>query len=296
MDAELAAGVGPCRLQPVELLGLTASQNAATVSTAFNTMAEPGAPPLDRQRRPEADASHQLRNPLAVVRLLVDTLDDHVSYDGRSTYESMTAELDRLENLQKLLRLARVEEAGHNRRLGLVDPVTESTDLAAEPDRRAFLAGAALWSPDAQGGLREAGSGWPAVNVVGCIWPSPSFWCASSTPTIGSLSRWRSRPKAVWTTSHDCAPARQTWNWRWPTLPSGTPRPDATAAPFAVARVYENYLQGGRSGLVVGQISKILTEECFDRTTGIWGCRNEHSAVRRRGVGRSHRDVAAPAA
>ena len=30
----------------------------------------------------------------------------------------------------------------------------------------------------------------------------------------------------------------------------------ATAAPFAVARVYENYLQGGRSGLVVGQISE----------------------------------------
>ena len=177
VDAELAAGVGPCRLQPVELLGLTASQNAATVSTAFNTMAQAVRAPLSTGSAGWSPM-HQTRNPLAVVRLRADTLDDHVSDDGRSTYESMTAELDRLENLQKLLLLTCVEEAGHNRRLGLVDPVTESTDLAAEPDRRAFLAGAALWSPDAQGGLREAGSGWPAVNVVGCINPAPGFRCA----------------------------------------------------------------------------------------------------------------------
>jgi signal transduction histidine kinase len=99
-------------------------------TSAFNTMAQVVRASLDRQRRLVADASHQLRNPLAAVRLRADSLDDYVAEAGRSTYGSMTAELDRLENLlHQLLRLARAEEVSGSRQVGLSTAVAESTDL-----------------------------------------------------------------------------------------------------------------------------------------------------------------------
>jgi signal transduction histidine kinase len=116
-------------------------------TSAFNTMAQVVRASLDRQRRLVADASHQLRNPLAAVRLRADSLDDFVVGEGRSTYGSMTAELDRLENLlQQLLRLARAEEVSGSRRVGLAATAAESTaleDVIAE--RIAF------WEPVADG-------------------------------------------------------------------------------------------------------------------------------------------------
>jgi len=116
-------------------------------TSAFNTMAQAVRASLDRQRRLVADASHQLRNPLAAVRLRADSLDDHVAESGRATYGSMTAELDRLENLlHQLLRLARAEEVSGSRRVGLSAAVAESTvleDVIAE--RVAF------WTPVADG-------------------------------------------------------------------------------------------------------------------------------------------------
>ena len=48
-------------------------------TSAFNNMADVVRGSLDRQRRLVADASHQLRNPLAAVRLRADTLDAHVA-------------------------------------------------------------------------------------------------------------------------------------------------------------------------------------------------------------------------
>ena len=99
-------------------------------TSAFNTMAQVVRASLDRQRRLVADASHQLRNPLAAVRLRADSLEDYVGEAGRSTYGSMTAELDRLENLlQQLLRLARAEQVTGSRRVGLSTAVAEATDL-----------------------------------------------------------------------------------------------------------------------------------------------------------------------
>lgn len=89
-------------------------------TAAFNTMAEVVRGSLDRQRRLVADASHQLRNPLAAVRLRADLLDVHIAPDGKSTYNAMAAELDRLEDLlHQLLRLARAEELSSSRRVGL---------------------------------------------------------------------------------------------------------------------------------------------------------------------------------
>ena len=116
-------------------------------TSAFNTMAQVVRASLDRQRRLVADASHQLRNPLAAVRLRADSLDDYVAEAGHSTYRSMTAELDRLENLlQQLLRLARAEQVSGSRQVGLTTAVAESTDLEDVIGERV-----AFWRPVADG-------------------------------------------------------------------------------------------------------------------------------------------------
>lgn len=99
-------------------------------TSAFNTMAEVMRASLERQRRLVADASHQLRNPLAAVRLRADSLEGYVAEDGLPTYRAMSDELDRFENLlQQLMRLARAEQVSGSRQGGLADTTTESTDL-----------------------------------------------------------------------------------------------------------------------------------------------------------------------
>lgn len=99
-------------------------------TSAFNTMAQVVRASLDRQRQLVADASHQMRNPLAAVRLRADSLESYVVPEGRSTYDSMTSELDRFENLlQQLLRLARAEQVSGSRKVGLSNGAAENTDL-----------------------------------------------------------------------------------------------------------------------------------------------------------------------
>jgi signal transduction histidine kinase len=109
---ELAAGVGEVaaghpgahvspRAGPAELRELAA---------AFNRMSDAVATSAEEQRRLVADTSHQLRNPLAALRLRVDTLDPHVAAPGRRAYRSTVVELDRLEALlDGLLDLASAE-------------------------------------------------------------------------------------------------------------------------------------------------------------------------------------------
>ncbi len=112
-------------------------------TSAFNTMAQVVRASLDRQRRLIADASHQLRNPLAAVRLRADTLEDYVAEAGRPTYRSMTAELDRFQNmLEQLLRLARAEQVSGSRQVGMATAASESADLEDVVEERA-----AYWRP-----------------------------------------------------------------------------------------------------------------------------------------------------
>ncbi len=120
-------------------------------TSAFNTMAQVVRASLDRQRRLVADASHQLRNPLAAVRLRADTLEDYVVEAGRPTYGSLSAELDRFENLlQQLLRLARAEQVSGSRRVGLSSAVSESTDTGDVIAERI-----AFWQPVADRNLQR---------------------------------------------------------------------------------------------------------------------------------------------
>lgn len=134
---EMTAGVaGP----PADVAG---PPELRDFTSAFNTMAQVVQASLDHQRRLVADASHQLRNPLAAVRLRADTLETYVSDEGHSTYSSMSAELDRFEDLlRQMLRLARAEQLSGSRQVGLDTAATESTDLGDVIAERV-----AFWKP-----------------------------------------------------------------------------------------------------------------------------------------------------
>jgi signal transduction histidine kinase len=161
---ELAAGVGEVaaghpgapvspRAGPTELREL---------ATAFNRMSDAVATSAEQQRRLVADTSHQLRNPLAALRLRVDTLDPHIAAAGRTTYRSTMVELDRLEALlDGLLDLASAE--------------SRATDLAAGagPADRAELTAVVAeridaWRPAARGAGVRIDAAAPEPVEVAC--------------------------------------------------------------------------------------------------------------------------------
>ena len=91
--AHVPAGGGP-----PELRAFTAS---------FNEMSDAVAAAADQQRQLVADASHQLRNPMAALRLRVDALAPSVPAAAQAGYRSLAAEVERLESLlDGLLTLA----------------------------------------------------------------------------------------------------------------------------------------------------------------------------------------------
>jgi signal transduction histidine kinase len=111
-----------------------------------------------------ADTSHQLRNPLAALRLRADTLDGQVADAARSTYSSMLTEVERLEGLlDDLLTLAAADSAVADRAAG--DRITaavgrcEAAPVVAER--------VAAWTPAAAAaGLRLTVDGGPATAVA----------------------------------------------------------------------------------------------------------------------------------
>jgi signal transduction histidine kinase len=146
----VTAGRGTTKLDerrgPPELRVLTAS---------FNRMCEVVAESASQQRRLVADASHELRTPIARLRLPVDSLAGHVSPEGRDAYRRIVAEIDELESLSNsLLGLANADRAAMELAAG--DGVAEScdaTELLVER-REAWLptarrAGVTLDEPDA---------------------------------------------------------------------------------------------------------------------------------------------------
>ncbi|WP_328495418.1 HAMP domain-containing histidine kinase [Streptomyces sp. NBC_00414] len=101
---QLAAGLPPEQTRaggPPELRQL---------AIGFNRMARTVTAALEQQRRLVADTSHQMRNPMAALRLRVDALHTHLAPSGERTYTGVTTELDRLETLlDDLLALATAE-------------------------------------------------------------------------------------------------------------------------------------------------------------------------------------------
>ncbi|GIF68754.1 two-component sensor histidine kinase [Asanoa ishikariensis] len=105
---EITAGDSTARvphaLGPPELRRLT---------TSFNEMADTVTDALERQRLFVAHASHQLRNPLTVLRLRVEGLGDMLPTEARPEHHLALEESDRLARvLDSLLALARAEWDG----------------------------------------------------------------------------------------------------------------------------------------------------------------------------------------
>ncbi|OAH14502.1 HAMP domain-containing sensor histidine kinase [Streptomyces jeddahensis] len=133
----------------------------------FNTMAEAVADSIARQRDFVADASHQLRNPLATLVLQLENVEPHIAPGpGRAEHSRALDEAERLEELlDGLLALARVESAtatvtdqdvsqAVQERVAAWTPVLESAGTTLIPDIAEGLRARAL--PDAVGRILDA--------------------------------------------------------------------------------------------------------------------------------------------
>ncbi|MFI5937264.1 sensor histidine kinase [Actinoplanes sp. NPDC051494] len=127
---EIAAGADGARVQP----GLGPPE-LRRLSASFNEMADAVAESLERQRSFVAYASHQLRNPLTVLRLRVEDLGTRLVGDGAVEDHAIALEeIDRLASvLDGLLALARAERGQH--RVEVVDAaaVTRNRSQAWSP-------------------------------------------------------------------------------------------------------------------------------------------------------------------
>jgi signal transduction histidine kinase len=103
---EIGAGDSAARVQP----GLGPPE-LRRLSASFNEMADAVAEAMERQRSFVAHASHQLRNPLTVLRLRIEDLGSRIDDDElREDREFALEETDRLADvLDGLLALARAE-------------------------------------------------------------------------------------------------------------------------------------------------------------------------------------------
>ncbi|WP_232665051.1 sensor histidine kinase [Pseudonocardia sp. TRM90224] len=161
--AELAGGVGAVAAgRP----GAHVSPHAGPpelreLAAAFNRMSDAVSTSAEQQRRLVADTSHQLRNPLAALRLRVDTLEGHVGEAGLGTYRSTIAEVDRLEALlDGLLDLASAESRATD--------VAAGGGSGAAADVPVVVAEqVALWAPvAARAGVRLESDGGPVAEAA----------------------------------------------------------------------------------------------------------------------------------
>ncbi|MEU6179771.1 sensor histidine kinase [Streptomyces coeruleorubidus] len=131
------------------------------LATGFNRMADAITTALEQQRRLVADTSHQLRNPLAALRLRIDSLQPHLRTSATRTYTGVTAELERMEHLlDDLLTLANAEHrAGELAVTDARESCCDATAVAAAQTR--------LWQPVAeQAAVRLDFAPGPAVPMA----------------------------------------------------------------------------------------------------------------------------------
>lgn len=154
---QLAAGLPPEQTQaggPPELRQL---------AIGFNRMARTVTAALEQQRRLVADTSHQMRNPMAALRLRVDALHTHLPASASRTYTGVTTELDRLETLlDDMLALAAAEHRAGE--LTMTDGSDAHCDLTA-----VSAAQHRLWEPLAhRSGARLTFRAAPAQVMAAC--------------------------------------------------------------------------------------------------------------------------------
>jgi len=119
-DSRVPANVGPEELRHL--------------ARSFNAMADHVGGSLVRQRAFVAQASHQLRNPLAALRIRVDNLARYVQPPGNEEHRLLLEETERLASiLDGLLALARAERDQHT---------WEDIDAAVVADERVVA-----WAP-----------------------------------------------------------------------------------------------------------------------------------------------------
>lgn len=130
--AELSRGLGAVAAGHLaHLRGRDGPRELRELAAVFNRMSDAVSSAAEQQRRLISDASHQLRNPLAALRLRVDSLAPRVVADGQASYHSAVAEVERLESLlDGLLAMAHAEHT--------------ATLLAASPDPDTCLAAAVV--------------------------------------------------------------------------------------------------------------------------------------------------------
>ena len=129
--AELSRGLGAVAAgEPhAHVRGRDGPRELRELALSFNRMSDAVSSAAEQQRQFLSDASHQLRNPLAALRLRVDSLAPRVVSAGQASYKSAVAEVDRLESLlDGLLAMAHAE---HTATLLVASPDTDTCVVAA---------------------------------------------------------------------------------------------------------------------------------------------------------------------
>ncbi|MDT7749457.1 MAG: hypothetical protein QOD96_3119 [Pseudonocardiales bacterium] len=99
--------------------GLGGPPELRALAVSFNRMSDAVVAAADKERQLVADASHQLRNPMAALRLRVDSLAPDVAPAALAGYHSLATEVERLEALlDGLLALASADEVAAHPELG----------------------------------------------------------------------------------------------------------------------------------------------------------------------------------
>lgn len=128
----------PLDRAPVELIDLV---------EGFNALIERVEQSVRGMRRFTADASHQMRTPLAILRTHLAVLERHPPQSdvGRRSLEDILQATERLQNLfAGLLALARAEETGLDREGAIADLVAIARAVSSEQAKAAMQAGVRL--------------------------------------------------------------------------------------------------------------------------------------------------------
>jgi signal transduction histidine kinase len=138
------------------------------LSESFNRMSDAVAEAADQQRRLIADASHQLRNPMAALRLRVDMLPSN---------GSLLTEVERLESLlDGLLALASAESTATERAAGGVEPELADLQVVAHDRVDAWRAAA-----QAEGATLTVRDNGPGLSKKDIKHATERFWRGDGT-------------------------------------------------------------------------------------------------------------------